>query len=119
VLAQSRDVSQYGHTTGTARQGFLNAGIVAGSHSGLVHWDGHRLVPNECTAGQLITALSEDREGKIRASTGRQPGRLWVSASSGAWRWQPDRAQVGGFRRPRPLASLAADGCKERRECGA
>ena len=180
ALAQSIDVSQYGHTAWTSREGFVNAGIVAidqsadgylwlatrdslvrfdgvravpwqppggeslvrgpihallaardgtiwiGTHSGLVRWDGQRLVPNERTAGQLVTELSEDRQGKIWASTGLPPGRLcavqgtttecvgdngqfgesvgpvfedsrqrlWVSASSGSWRWKPDRALV-------------------------
>ena len=177
---QSLDVSQYGHTAWTAREGFVNAGIIAiaqsadgylwlatrdnlvrfdavravpwqppggesimrgpihallaarngalwiGTHSGLIQWNGQRLVPNERTAGQLITELFEDREGKIWASTGLPPGRLcavqgtttecvgddgqfgdsvgpvfedsrrrlWVSASNGAWRWQPDRTRV-------------------------
>jgi signal transduction histidine kinase/ligand-binding sensor domain-containing protein len=180
ALTQSFDVSHYGHTAWTAREGFVNAGIIAiaqsadgylwfattdnlvrfdgvravpwqppggeslvrgpihallaardgtvwiGTHSGLVQWNGQRLVPNERTAGQLITELFEDREGKIWASTGVRPGRLcavqgtttacvgdngqfgdsvgpvfedsrrrlWVSASNGAWRWQPDRTRI-------------------------
>jgi ligand-binding sensor domain-containing protein len=130
TAAQSFDVSQHGHSAWMAREGFVDAGIIAiaqsadgylwlatsdklvrfdgvravpwqppsgeslarapihallaardgtvwiGTHSGLIRWDGQRLVPNERTAGQLITALSEDRDGRIWASTGVPPGRL-------------------------------------------
>jgi signal transduction histidine kinase/ligand-binding sensor domain-containing protein len=100
--------------------------IWIGTHSGLFHWDGRQLLANERMAGQLINELSEDRNGKIWASTAVPPGRLcavqggttdcagddgqfgdsvgavfedsrrrlWVSASTGSWRWQPDRALV-------------------------
>ncbi len=180
AVAQSLDVTQYGHTAWTAREGFVNGTIIAitqgadgylwlataddlvrfdgaravpwqppgdqslvrgpihsvlaarngtiwiGTHSGLLHWDGQRLTPNEQTSRQLITELTEDRAGTIWASTGMPPGRLcavqasstecvgengqfgdgvgpvfedtkgrlWVSASKGAWQWRPDRSPV-------------------------
>ena len=65
-LAASRLVRAPIHALLAARDGAL----WIGTHSGLIHRNGQRLVPNERTAGQLITDLFEDREGKIWASTG-------------------------------------------------
>ena len=96
ALAQSLDVSQYGHTAWTAREGFVNAGIIAIAQSAdgylwlatrdnLVRFDGVRAVPWQPPGGESLM------RGPIHALLAARDGTIWIGTHSGLIHWDGQR----------------------------